>query len=240
MFKHLSLAAGLASAQAQNVFGDPQQAAELFSSETFQKAITQGIATITYNPLDDYGCWCNFAEKYHLGRGPAIDEYDAACKQMTRGYECAILDEPACVPWEETYQPDWLTNTIAVIGVSNNPESVVSTCTVNNSGSNCKIMACIIEGTFISQVWDLNLAQLPMNSNYKHVNGFDPRSQANCPVNTQIHGDADDACCGAYPNRRPFRFKAGVRECCERNNKATIYNSGIFQCCPDGSVQTAC
>lgn len=234
MFKYLTLTG---AAIAQNLMFD----STTINSQTFSKAITQGVASVTYTPLQDYGCWCYFAEKHIQGRGPAKDSYDAACKQMARGYECAILDEPACVPWEQTYQPDWLTNMFAVLGVHASPESVVPTCEANNPGNNCAQMACMIEGTFIAKVFGLNLdPNAVMNSDYKQSNGFDNKDQANCPVNTQVRGDADDACCGDYPNRRPYRFKTGVRECCNENNKATVYNSGLFECCPDGTIQAAC
>jgi len=208
--------------------------------KTLQKILTQGVAELAYNPLQDYGCWCYFAEKTGQGKGPAIDEYDAACKKMARGYECAMLDEPACVPWEATYAPDWLNQPFAVYGAASNPATIPQTCESQNTDF-CQKTACIIEGTFIASVYNLDIdPNVQVNLAYKQANGFDKDDQANCPLNTNNRGNAVDACCGEYPDRRPFRFKLNERECCAKANKYTIYNSGLFDCCPDGSIQAAC
>ena len=46
-----------------------------------------------FERLQEYGCWCFFEEKYGLGKSHPLDDYDAACQQLSYGYECAISDE---------------------------------------------------------------------------------------------------------------------------------------------------
>merc|ERR1711964_826373 len=43
--------------------------------------------------FDGYGCWCYFEEAViENGKGEPVNEYDAACKAMHGGYECAVAD----------------------------------------------------------------------------------------------------------------------------------------------------
>ena len=203
-----------------------------------QKLLTEGVAAVTMNPLTDYGCWCYFGAKHTQGRGPALDEYDAACKQLSRGYECAMMDEPACVPWEASYQPDFMTQAFALYGAASNPATIPQTCAQNTD--ECARIACIIEGTFLARVYNADDdPNVQTTLAYKQANGFDNKDQNNCPVSGG-RGDAEDACCGEYPDRRPYRFKTGERECCDKGGIYTVYNSGLFDCCPDGSIQASC
>lgn len=207
--------------------------------KTLEKILTSGVASISFTLLEDYGCWCYFGDKHIQGRGPALDPYDAACQKMARGYQCAMLDEPACVPWETNYQPHWINQPFSIYGAASHLATIPQTCSQN--ADECARIACIIEGTFMATVYNLDKDPntLP-NPSYKRANGFDNKDQHNCPVNTATRGDAEDACCGEYPDRRPFRYRLNERECCAQNNLYTVYNAGLFDCCPDGSIQPSC
>ena len=45
--------------------------------------------------IHNYGCWCHGGsrwpgEREMKGSGPAIDDYDFACKAHAKGYECVV------------------------------------------------------------------------------------------------------------------------------------------------------
>ena len=59
-----------------------------------------------------YGCWCHFDEnKYNIagkGKGTPMDAWDANCRTLSEGYECAVMDGLAegeeCAPWSVPYE----------------------------------------------------------------------------------------------------------------------------------------
>lgn len=60
-----------------------------------------------------YGCWCYFGNDrkgLNYGRGDPIDVWDALCKQLQEGYECAVIDAETrgetCEPWNTSYDTD--------------------------------------------------------------------------------------------------------------------------------------
>lgn len=209
------------------------------------RSISSNFANNFINALSNYGCWCYFGENVGKGRGPAVDEWDQACKVLGQGYECAVMDgasenEP-CEPWSQETVPDWKTSNLLIFNYIGDPAGLKHRCEQDNAGNNCAIRTCIIEGNFLLEYTRLSFSNTPApNPIHKHENGFDPQDQINCPINTQINGEAEEACCGFYPERRPFRLKLGERECCEQNNIATVYRASLFSCCPDGSISPSC
>lgn len=49
--------------------------------------------------MDEYGCWCNYGENFHLSGGEPVDEYDKLCRDLKLSCDCVGVDEgDECVP----------------------------------------------------------------------------------------------------------------------------------------------
>ena len=59
--------------------------------ETGERVFQGHVATFFEN-IDHYGCWCNFGNDYHNGRGPVQDSIDGDCKVMVSAQRCARWD----------------------------------------------------------------------------------------------------------------------------------------------------
>ena len=195
------------------------------------RAFTGNIATAVAS-FDEYGCWCYFYDNVGRGKGTPVDELDGLCKTLADGYQCAIIDSEAsgesCVPWEVTYQPGQGTGS-----------DRFADCQAQNVGAtNCAIRSCSVEGIFTDNVFALLLggSQADLDS-FGHANGFDPSHNEGCPVKAGIKGvSGEKACCGAYPNRFPFKTLDGDRACCG----ARTYNTQLLNCCANGQVKANC
>ena len=53
--------------------------------------------------VNNYGCWCYFDDQVGNGKGEPMDLIDAECRNLHRGYECAVADINGCVPWTQLY-----------------------------------------------------------------------------------------------------------------------------------------
>ena len=182
--------------------------------DTFQKLLAESMnETVSINDfrgigpistslsaINQYGCWCYFADDHGKGRGTAQNSMDAICKILHDGYECAILDgteeNEECEPWTVDYSGS------TTLGDSS--EQVVVECEAKNN-NNCAIRACVIENNFILSVFAEYLSGSIFDPSKKHDFGFDPSSECYGPANSNGNGgDGNDyvkekACCGSYP-----------------------------------------
>ena len=87
---------------------------------------TTGLRSLTNNQLASYfmpyGCWCNFdSDKHNMagrGRGKPMDDWDASCRVLQEGYECAAMDAEArgddCEPWAVGYPSGGVWNIVNI------------------------------------------------------------------------------------------------------------------------------
>lgn len=182
-----------------------------------------GASQGTIDNLNEYGCWCYFGDDHGRGKGSAIDQIDEMCKILHDGYECAMRDAEdegsTCVPWEVDYES----------AVGGSALTIQEECAASNSGNNCAIRACIVEGSFLSNLLDAFVNGGSINQNHLHSNGFDPA--IGCPVKKSGGGPSNKSCCGNYPDRFPYKTVGGDRQCCGNRT----YNSLTLKCCDTDS-----
>lgn len=171
---------------------------------------------------EGYGCWCYFQEDVGKGKSDPIDELDSICKVLHQGYECSMLDDPTCVPYDVQYnRPN-----VFFIG---SRDQIRSTCEALNTGDQCNIDACTVETNFVFMIFN---AQSPSDDENQHKSdgtGFD--IEANCPISRGNNGEK--SCCGDYPDRFPYKSFGGTRACCGMGT----YDTGIQECCEEGGEQ---
>ena len=193
------------------------------------RAFTGQIAQQIPN-LDEYGCWCYFYDNVGRGKGNPVDEVDAMCKVLGEGYECAIRDSEDegldCTPWE-----------IAYTAGTGSGRDLYTSCQSLNADA-CAARACAVEGTFVDNLFAVLISgQGIPYSDYSHAQGFDPATDAGCPVKKGTPGSGSEkACCGAYPTRFPFKTLGGDRACCG----GRTYSTGVLNCCSPGKVKANC
>ena len=180
--------------------------------------------------LDEYGCWCYFYDNVGRGKGNPVDEVDAMCKVLGEGYECAIRDSEDegidCTPWTVDY----------LVGTGTGRELYTSCQSLN--ADSCAARACAVEGTFVENLFAVLISgQGIPYADYSHAQGFDPATDAGCPVKKGSPGaGAEKACCGAYPNRFPYKTLGGERGCCG----SRTYSTALLNCCSPGKVKSTC
>merc|ERR1712066_128059 len=178
--------------------------------------------------LDEYGCWCYFYDNVGRGKGTPVDEIDGFCKTLADGYQCAMIDGENegqnCVPWEVVYQP----------GSGQGPERF-QTCQDANPDNSCAARACSVEGIFVDNLFAFLVSGTQINYEaYGHNDSeFDPATDSGCPVKAGVKGvSGEKSCCGAYPNRFPYKTLDGDRACCG----SRTYNTQLLNCCSNGQV----
>merc|ERR1712178_426709 len=204
----------------------------LNSTGVTDRAFTGAVANSLNDLINNhgaYGCWCYFYDDVGRGKGTPVDEIDAFCKLLNEGYECAIRDSEdeglSCVPWEQDY------NSGTGSGVN-----LGRSCAELNTDP-CAVRSCAVEGQFVQSLTALFLSGNSINyDEYGHEN-FDPSHDVGCPVKPGVKGSSNaKACCGAYPNRFPFKTLDGDRACCG----ARTYNTQLLNCCGNGQVKANC
>jgi len=214
------------------------------------RAFSGNVATAV-RQFDEYGCWCYFYDNVGRGKGTPVDEIDGLCKTLHDGYMCAMIDaenegSEECVPWEVEYNP----------GQGTGSDRFADCLAQNPGASNCVVRSCSVEGIFADNIFALLLGGSSADlATYSHANGFDPsHSYEECTTDADgnetcewVQGacaskpytqkaSGDKACCGAYPNRYPFRTLDGDRACCG----SRTYNTQILNCCANGQVKANC
>lgn len=212
----------------EDTFSDSADDVSIFSGRSMNKMLANAL-----DNLDGYGCWCYFDDQFTAGKSKPVDKLDGFCKDLLEGYQCAIMDSIAeidagtltasqqCVPWMTTYHA-------ANLGSDN----IVRECELRNRRNACGRHTCIIESTFMSNVFRYLLEGGRIFTKNRHDRGFDV--DASCPV--QNGPNSEKLCCGEYPNRKPFKTLGGSRGCC----KDRTYNMVFMQCCDDGTVSVTC
>jgi len=181
--------------------------------------------------LDEYGCWCYFYDNVGRGKGNPVDEVDAMCKTLQEGYECAIRDSEDegedCTPWSVPY-----------LAGTGSGRDLYTSCQTLNVNSGCAARACAVEGTFVDNLFAVLISgQGIPYADYSHRQGFEPATDAGCPVKKGTAGAGNEkACCGAYPLRFPYKTLGGDRACCG----GRTYNNNLMTCCSPGKVKASC
>lgn len=181
----------------------------------------------------NYGCWCYFQDQHGKGSGEAQNYIDEHCKILHHGYTCVMMDaadenDNTCDPFTHEY------NTITVLGAV--PEQVQIDCEARNAGDNCAIRSCAVESYFVLNIFQEALGPNTFDQSLKHDLGWDA-SVCRGSGNTANGGNPSPwECCGSYPPRFPYRTGNGRRDCCGEKT----YDTTMFSCCNDDSVQTSC
>ena len=123
--------------------------------------------------------------------------------------------------------------------------SLEAECVADNAADSCSQHACLVEGYFVMNLLEVLLdppTNDVVNEGFVHENGFDAslhchgghRGGGNNLAN--VPRDNTQACCGAYPQRFPFKTQLGRRACCN----STTYSTAILECCEDGEARRTC
>lgn len=181
-----------------------------------------------FGNVNGYGCWCYFDSAVGNGKGEPMDLVDAECRNLHRGYECAVADYANCEPWTVFY--------IAAGQLVVSQGSVHAACVHANTNlglvlGDCAIAACSVELEFINEYTAITQNYNPQFSVYSHANlgSFVPTN--NCVTNTfGTHDESPRQCCGTFPQRYPFKVYAGTSDeaaCCD----GTVYKTATHFCC---------
>lgn len=211
---------------ATGVFAGLEQMRNMSASATGPRAIVDMMGD-SFENIDGYGCWCYFHDDHGKGKSQPVNQMDAFCKLLHEGYDCAMMDSELeggdfCVPWEVNYNA-------ANVGFGD----VVEQCNVRNPDDPCGNRACIVEGWFVTSIFQMFLSGGVMDMEPQHEGGnFDINE--NCP--THPGQQSEKACCGEYPYRHPFKTYGGQRSCCG----SKTYDISVLNCCPNGKVKVNC
>ena len=111
-------------------------------------------------------------------------------------------------------------------------EEILAACNLANNGPNCASRACSVETKFVREIAHWQLSNLA-DTAYLHKNGFN--SVVECATTPGVFSERQ--CCGAYPNRFPYRTLSGERQCC---GSKLYLKSDLLNCCADGSLKISC
>ena len=81
----------------------------LVESGIDQKSENPGLRSLSvvlgsnFQRIQEYGCWCFFDELHGKGKSSPVDELDRLCMVLAEGYDCAMIDDEGCIPWEVDY-----------------------------------------------------------------------------------------------------------------------------------------
>lgn len=211
------------------------------------------IDLFTISSVANYGCWCRF-NMYHPYKGTPQDTVDEACKQWYQNYDCLAVDyntdTPAFTCNDEVDYVDVITNLQDPFLPGTD---YAAACAAANAGDDCAIESCHIDAVFIRHVFTF-LTDNTLNMTLSGWYGFNgnictgyvpgeagttgaPDATQNppttaAPVPTLNPPMPKKACCGAYPNRFPYKTRQGETECCVD----ATYNVNILQCCPSNAL----
>ena len=186
--------------------------------------------------VNRYGCWCFFEDDHGRGRGEPQDEIDTICRTLHHGYECIMKDQEEkgtpCVPWEIPYS--------SAFGGGFQPfgfniPNLNAECEAVNTPGSCEAQTCKVEGYFVQSYFTYAIFGGGIDRSMRHEEGFDYDGICDIKNPSGTLGNLEEDCCGEYPIRYPYRH-GGEKECCRQ----TVYNTGLFSCCEDGTVQFAC
>jgi len=197
----------------------------------------QSVKTVN---LRNYGCWCNTASDWKVGRGEPVDGMDTVCRNVHHSYKCLAAE--GCekdLPW--------------ITGPERTETGWALTCAVNGDGqtfpdpdeAQCAVKACTIGNHLLSSMNNLFMGGNTISPDNVHT-GFDfvQTNYMGNQVGTvpgdfnfddmciALPGDRDVKCCGPYPFRREYDINTA--ECCVESGFEKIRSCG--QCFQDDLV----
>lgn len=194
--------------------------------------------------INNYGCWCYFTDSVGKGKARPVDAIDTFCKTLHDGYMCILMDsadpeesdEGACVPWEIGYNSAIGSGAFPPFGLTK--ANLNTECDRVNPGNFCGAATCKVEGYFVQSYFTYAIFGGLIDITKRHENGFDPALNCATPTGT---GPSEEACCGHYPERIPYRYNGDNRDCCiDATGAGHVFNPSLFFCCDDGNVRLSC
>merc|ERR1711912_89848 len=129
------------------------------------RSISSTFAAV-FESFNGYGCWCYFEAQHGYGRGQAVDQVDQFCHDLANGYDCAMMDDASCIPWEVNY----------VSGIGAGQDNLVQLCETLNPNSECSQVACKVEGLFVTSMFTQVIVGNGVDSQY-HNSNFNAESE---------------------------------------------------------------
>lgn len=196
----------------------------------------RGLVPLDQRDLFHYGCWCNFENRVLIGKAQPLDEFDERCRELQLCFRCTIHDNGGD-----------LTNCDPDVNQYNIPFffffGVQQSCIIANPSNVCSQRFCMCHHHYTGRILDLSFEGFGVDPALKHENESFTYSER-CSNGVGQRGspqlsrtEADDACCGEYPQRYPYNREKF--DCC--TNDGTIFNPNTAICCPFGiSTATTC
>ena len=187
--------------------------------------------------IREYGCWCNTASDWQVGRGEPVDSMDTACRNVHHSYKCLAAE--GCnkdLPWVTA--PELIDGSFQWTCAINGDEKIFP----DPVEADCAVKACTIGTHLIASIHNLYLGGEAITPAHVHIGtDFEQMDFMGNVVGTipgefdfdaecvAIPGIRDKKCCGPYPYRREFDVNIG--ECCVENGFERIRSCG--QCFVD-------
>merc|ERR1712226_236499 len=195
----------------------------------------RNLLTTSINNVNKYGCWCYFDDDVGNGKGEPMDLVDAECRNLHRGYECAVADIAGCTPWTVTYFPVSGTAFITDHG------SIAAACTHTNlvltNFGPCAAAACAIETEFINEYTAITQNYNPQFTAFSHSGVGSFNANRNCvTAGNGIRDKGERQCCGTFPHRYPFKVYQGLasqQACCD----GSVFVQSTHKCCGGTEVK---
>merc|ERR1711981_685131 len=213
------------------------------------------IELFTISSVANYGCWCRF-NQYRPYRGTPQDTVDTACKQWYQNYDCLGVDFNTQTPLFRCNLDVEYTDVITSLSDPFDPTTDYQAACAASNADACAAEACHVDAVFIRHVF-LFLADNTLNMTLSGWYGFNgnvctgrtdavdgttaapnaattaaPVPATTAPAGTTATPVPGTLCCGAYPNRYPYKTQGGDRQCCVD----TTYNINVLECCAATNV----
>lgn len=195
------------------------------------------------NPLDiiqNYGCYCSFADNLTFGKGPAQNGLDELCRNSFWNYSCMRESDPSCIDLSIYYvatvrKDDWEIEVDCDIF----NQALQERHGWDNQQLECARNRCRIDSEFFLDVMAMALSDgYAFEEEYRWDSAggtFD--KDVSCSTNGGKQLNPEYECCGTYPYRGPFNI--ATWECCRTNGNTdgSPYRPTFSTCCPDGTVE---
>jgi len=151
-----------------------------------------------------------------VSRGEPVDEVDDACKEAYKRYKCIEADFNAGLISDDSVCGGGMFFEYHINGnneITCGPESDPNYA-ADPAANGCKLAACEIEKAFSERVY-VTIGNQMNNSGKKLL--FQDSNKSNYGLEcTSRPGPPRDACCGTYPDRKPYN--TDLQSCCENGN----------------------
>lgn len=182
-----------------------------------------------------YGCWCLPDAEHTVngnGYGNPVDEVDFSCKRQSQCYECAKMDHQGreCLPDKVQYS---YSLEFDAADPDNHMKKSITCLDEPNSGKNggysekfsCRRAICECDKKLAEDLREH--FHIWTHENHQEQGTFDPPTQCVKQPGNGAGAEGEPQCCGAYPNRFPYKVADGARMCCGDKT----YDSSIYECC---------